>query len=370
MKTLQEQYNLINEGKGHKDVFMKEAKRLFPNIVPNNATYNQTAKLLKQRSVINENVFPIMPSSGLNPFTTFDKFLAEEAKADEKKTTKEVNQAETAGYDYKDPKNLDNQIFDQYLNGLRVEMEKDPELTMDKAKEVVAKNLEKDPIFYTKNAAFKVDGLGYQELENAKEPTGKYKSSGYGDLKENKMKELDTFKKFLNESVEEKETISETKLSDSLKEQLEEAVAGVPSLGNPFLERPKTNYENKFESFLNEEEKVDEEKEVDEIRSAYNEEKEEVKKEEKEPKKEGRMKMAEVLKEAERLGEIAKKKVEAKVYERAIAERKKAMMVSEDESLSEFINQEAIREVEKEIKELEKKLMEVAADKNTMTGGK
>ncbi len=45
-------------------------------------------------------------------------------------------------------------------------------------------------------------------------------------------------------------------------------------------------------------------------------------------------------------------------------------MVSEDESISEFINQEAIKEVGNEIKELEKKLMEVAADKNTMTGGK
>jgi hypothetical protein len=365
MKTLQEQYNLINEGKGHKDVFMKEAKRLFPNIVPNNATFSDTTKLLKQRSVISENVFPLMPSTGLNPFTSFDKFINEEAKADEKKTTKEVNQLETAGYDYKDPKNLNNQIFDQYLNGLRVEMEKDPELTLEKAREIVFKNLEKDPIFYTKNAAFKVDGLGYTESAPAHEqPTGKYKSSGYGDLKENKMKELDTFKKFLNEDVEEKKVVSENVLSDDLKELLEEAVAGVPSLGNPFLERPKTAYENKFESFLNEEE------EVDEIRSAYNEEKEEVKKEEKKMKKEGRMKMAEVLKEAERLGEIAKKKVEAKIYERAIAERKKAMAVNEDESLSEFINQEAIREVEKEIKELEKKLMEVAADKNTMTGGK
>ena len=46
------------------------------------------------------------------------------------------------------------------------------------------------------------------------------------------------------------------------------------------------------------------------------------------------------------------------------------MSINEDEALSEFINQEAIKEVEKEIKELEKKLMEVAADKNTMTGGK
>jgi len=347
---------------------MKEAKRLFPNIVPNNATFSDTTKLLKQRSVISENVFPLMPSTGLNPFTSFDKFLNEEAKATESKTTKEVNEKETAGYDYKDPKNLDNQIFDQYLNGLRVEMEKNPKLTMDEAKEVVAKNLEKDPIFYTKNAAFKVDGLGYTESAPAHDqPTGKYKSSGYGDLKENKMKELDTFKKFLNEDVEEKKVVSENVLSDDLKELLEEAVAGVPSLGNPFLERPKTNYENKFESFLNEEEDVKEGEaayEYEEGKKAGEEE------EKKEMKKEGRMKMSEVLKEAERLGELAKKKVEAKIYEKAIAERKAAMSINEDESLSEFINQEAIKEVEKEIKELEKKLMEVSADKNTMTGGK
>ena len=367
MKTLQEQYNLIKEGKGHKDVFLKEAKRLFPNIVPNSATFNQTAKLLKQRSVISENIFPLMPSSGLNPFTSFDKFINEEAKATESKTTKEVNEKETAGYDYKDPKNLDNQIFDQYLNGLRVEMEKDPKLTMEEAKEVVAKNLEKDPIFYTKNAAFKVDGLGYEELEAGKEPTGKYKSSGYGDLKENKMKELNTFKKFLNEDVEEKKVVSENMLSDDLKELLEEAVAGVPSLGNPFANRNKTNYETKFETFLNEEEEVKEGEaayEYEEGKKAGEE------KEKKEMKKEGRMKMSEVLKEAERLGEIAKKKVEAKIYEKAIAERKAAMSINEDESLSEFINQEAIKEVAKEIKELEKKLMEVSADKNTMTGGK
>jgi len=351
MKTLQEQYNLIKEGKGHKDVFMKEAKRLFPNIVPNAATFNETTKLLKQRSVISENTFPLMPSAGLNPFTNFDKFINEEAKATESKTTKEVNEKETAGYDYKNNKNLNNQIFDQYINGLRFEMEQNPELLADnpseallKAKEIVTKNLEKDPLYYMKNAAFGIKDLGYTELENGKEPTGKYKSSGYGDLKENKMNK-----------------------SDKLKELLEEAVAGVPSLGNPFADRPKQAYENKFLSFLNEEE------DVKEGEAAY--EYEEGKKageaeEKKKMKKEGRMKMSEVLKEAERLGELAKKKVEAKIYEKAIAERKAAMSINEDESLSEFINQEAIKEVEKEIKELEKKLMEVTADKNTMTGGK
>ena len=331
MKTLQEQYNLIKEGKGHKDVFMKEAKRLFPNIVPNAATFNQTAKLLKQRSVISENIFPLMPSTGLNPFTSFDKFITEEAKADEKKTTKEVNQAETAGYDYKDPKNLDNQIFDQYLSGLRVEMEKNPKLTMDEAKEVVAKNLEKDPIFYTKNAAFKVDGLGYKELKNSKEPTGKYKSSGYGDLKENKMSK-----------------------SSDLKELLEEAVAGVPSLGNPFADRTKTNYESKFEAFLNEEEKVDEA------------EKEEVKKEEKEPKKEGKLSYNEVVKKAEKLGEQAKCRVQMEVYGKKKRELEETLgTINEDSNLSEFIDEGKKKELQSEIALYEKAYMTAEANYNT-----
>ena len=343
MKTLQEQYNLIKEGKGHKGIFLKEAKRLFPNIVPNSATFNQTTKLLKQRSVISENIFPLMPSSGLNPFTTFDKFVNEEAKATEKKTTKEVEEAEIVGYDYKDPKNLDNQIFDQYLNGVRVELEKDPKLDLTGAREKVAKNLEKDPLFYMKNNAFGVEGLGYQELKNQEEPKGKHKSSGYGDLKENKMSK-----------------------STDLKELLEEAVAGIPSIGNPFMDRKKESYESKFESFLAEEKKDEMEE------GAYGKKMDEKKEEmeetygKKEMKKEGRMKMPEVLKEAERLGEMAKKKVAMEVYKKAMQERKKAMMVSEDESLSEFINQEAIREVKKEISELEKKYMAAEADYNTM----
>ncbi len=78
------------------------------------------------------------------------------------------------------------------------------------------------------------------------------------------------------------------------------------------------------------------------------------------------MKIADVLKEAARCGELAKRKVEAKIYEKAIDERKRAMSINEDESLTEFINQEAIKEVEKEIKELDKKLMEVTADINNM----
>ena len=357
MKTLQEQYNLLKEGKGHKGIFMKEAKRLFPNIVPNAATYNQTTKLLKQRSVISENIFPLMPSSGLNPFTTFDKYVNEEVKATEKKTTKEVNQAETAGYDYKDPKNLNNQIFDQYLNGLRVEMEKDPKLTMDEAKEVVAKNLEKDPIFYTKNAAFKVDGLGYEESKQPVEPTGKHKSSGYGDLKENKMSK-----------------------STDLKELLEEAVAGVPSIGNPFLDRKKTNYETKFETFLAEADtdakRADDAKRLGKkgeenifgagVKKGEEVEASKMKKEEMEPKKEGKMKYAEVVKKAEKLGEMAKNKVMMEVYGKKKRELEETLgTINEDSNLSEFIDEGKKKELKNEIALYEKAYMTAEADYNT-----
>ena len=117
MKALQTQYNLIKEGKGHKDVFVKEAKRLFPNIIPNSAGFDQTSTLLKNKNIIVENTFPLIPSSGLNPFSTFDKFLKEEeTKAEAKKASKEVEEDLAKTYDYSDKKNLDNQIFDQVFN--------------------------------------------------------------------------------------------------------------------------------------------------------------------------------------------------------------------------------------------------------------
>ena len=351
MKTLQTQYNLLKEGKGHKDVFMKEAKLLFPNIVPNAATFDQTTKLLKRRSIISENIFPLIPSSGLNHFSTFDKFINEEAKTEkvkstEKKTTKKVDELSTKGWDYKDHALLNNINPDQLQNGVAVEIRKDPDMILSKAIEIVVKKLGKDPMYYVENAMFGVEGIGYQDDLpglTPKEIKGKYKASGYGDLKEQlKKKPL---------------KMSNPKLTKLLKE----AIGAIPSIGSPFADRKKQSYESKFESYLSENARTDAEEEG--YKDGMRDEKEDKKKK---VKKEGRMKMADVIKEADRVGTLAKKKVEAKVYEKAIYERQRAMSINEDESLTEFINQEAIREVQKEISELEKKLMEANADINNM----
>jgi hypothetical protein len=336
-----------------------------------------------------------------NPFTIL------EAKATETKTTKEVSEKEIAGYDYKDKSNPDNQIFDQYIKGLKFEMEQDLELlevspkeSLLKAKDIVIKNLKKDPLYYMKNAAFGVKDLGYTEQKPQTEPTGKHKSSGYGDLKENKMSK-----------------------STQLKELLEEAVAGIPSIGNPFAERKNQAYEDKFAAFLAEEKEKTNElfgigkkkqpKTIDDVKNRYNELAKEYaelqnqlkgggtptpewnkkrvavsnemlalgkklgfdaddkgykaleegeaaydekgKEAGKKMKKKGKKQLKEVVAEIEKVAEMAGNYVKMKEYQRKISELKETYTsISEDENLQEFIDESKTKSLQEEIALYEK----------------
>lgn len=200
MKTLTEQYRLIKEDKGHKGVFLKEAKRQFPNLIKNNATFNEASKILKSKNIISEN-FVGTPMIG-NPIerkkegfeNAFANFLAEaETKAEEKKVSKEVEEIDEHNYDYEDKKMPNNMIFGQVQMGYYCEY-KDPKnegKTDPELLEIVYKNLAKDPIFYTKNGQFGEKDLGYTDeapsLGEPVEPKGEYKSSGYGKLKEHSI---------------------------------------------------------------------------------------------------------------------------------------------------------------------------------------
>ena len=207
-KTLQDQYLLVKEGKGHKGVFLADAKRQFPNIVRNAATFEEASSCLITKNIIAENVIgltavnsPFEPKKKESYELAFENFLAEakkkgedeKVKAEEKKVSKPVEEDLSHNFDYKDDKNPDNLIFDQIMMGYYTEM-KDPknaDKTMQELKDMVFKNLQKDPIFYTKDGQFGVKGLGYSVdhpgLGEPKEPKGKYKASGYGDLNEGVM---------------------------------------------------------------------------------------------------------------------------------------------------------------------------------------
>jgi hypothetical protein len=55
-KTLQEQYNLIKEGKGNKQQFFKSARHIFPDLVTPVNTFEDTVHILKNRGVISEGI--------------------------------------------------------------------------------------------------------------------------------------------------------------------------------------------------------------------------------------------------------------------------------------------------------------------------
>ena len=235
-KTLQAQYNLIKEGKGDKAYFLKSAYRLFPDMLSQVNTFSDTVTILKNRGVISEGIGGLVTTGKKQDWHAIfnenmdnlkekkdeedeDEELArrgdeemqgkedskalpnigklregKEAKAIEKETTKEVTDMATRGYDYKDEKNYDNVFGQEFLEGYYTEM-KDPKNAdkhVDELRAIVAKNLAEDINHYVKDGQFGVKGLGYTTeapgLGEPKEPKGKFKSSGYGDLKESVLR--------------------------------------------------------------------------------------------------------------------------------------------------------------------------------------
>ena len=308
MKTLQEQYNLIKEGKGHKDVFMKTALRQFPNLFNNLTSFPTAVKVLKQKSILTEGVGGVVTQNTANPFANWEKFLAEEAKAVEKDPTKEVVDMETAGYDYKDPKNIDNLYGEAFLKGYYAEM-KDPknaDKDVAELKEIVAKNLEKDRNFYVKNAAFGIKGIGYTEDAPAlkvsdKEIKGKYASSGMEEVK-------------LKEDV-----------MANLKDLLNETLSGYVDLQPVNIPTP-----------------VKEEEEAPKKPAP----KKKVKKETVDSK----------LAEIEKAGKITTLEAQIEALDEAIETKNhRISMVTEDDNLSELVDKAKMKEMQREVKELEKR---------------
>lgn len=173
--TLQEQFNAINRGTGNKEQFLKHARNLFPQYLTKHLDYNTSINVLKTKQIISEQTNVV--TKGFDIYN-WKNILAEEVKAEEKETSKEVKSKQDA-YDATDVKNADNINGNEIWKGYYVEM-KDPanaDKTGDELKKIVVKNLSKDPLYYTKNGEFGVKGLGYTDeapgLGKNTQPTSK-----------------------------------------------------------------------------------------------------------------------------------------------------------------------------------------------------
>jgi hypothetical protein len=204
MKTLQNQYIEITEGKGNKDHFLKQARHLFPELLTVNSTFNDTVKILKGKNILTEAVGGIVTQNPNKPdwFKIFNTNIKEAVGVKDKKEYGDQNTFEKidkdvakdleSNFDNSDPKNIDNVYGQSFLMGYLAEMDdpKNADKTVDELKKIVAKNMAQDINYYAKNGMFGVKGIGLETSKEPKAPTGKYKSSGYGNLKENKLRSI------------------------------------------------------------------------------------------------------------------------------------------------------------------------------------
>ena len=86
-KTLQQQYNLIKEGKGNKDDFLKSARRVFPEFITSLTNYTDAVTILKGKSVLNEGIGGVATMNPNKPdwFKIFNENLAEAVGVKDKK---------------------------------------------------------------------------------------------------------------------------------------------------------------------------------------------------------------------------------------------------------------------------------------------
>ena len=305
-KTLQEQYNLIKEGKGNKDVFLKTVKASHPHLVRNAADFKEATTILKQRSVISENVWGIATSKSEKPdwFKVFDENTSvnEDVKAEEKETSKEVKDVQASGYDQSDKSDINNMNFEEFLRGYYTEL-KDPKnakKTEQQLKDIVKKCLEKNPLYYVEKAQFGIKDIGYTKdtpgLKQTQIKTkGNYVGSGYGDATKKKIE--------------------------------------TGEIGTGYL-KLKENKMIKLADLINE---------VDAR---------EIQTEGKKLKKES---IQDRIKEIEKRGSVAALEAKINAIQEEIGVREgKLTMVSENEALSEFVNPAKVNEIKREIKELEK----------------
>lgn len=207
MKTLQEHYNSIQNGKGNKSQFLKQARQLFPQHITQYLDFDTSVRVLKSKQIINEAVGGVV-SKGFDIFD-WKKILAEEAKAEEKKISKEVENANDNAFQPSDMKNADNINFNEIMKGFYAELkdEKNHDKTAEEIKAIVVKNLAKDPLYYTKDGEFGTKGVGYTteapSLGEPKPAKGPHKSSGYGDL--DTEKKVEKVKANVQDSLGEKE---------------------------------------------------------------------------------------------------------------------------------------------------------------------
>ena len=242
-KTLQQQYQLINEGKGNKDHFLKQARNLFPEFITSGNDYNTVVHILKNKSILHEGVGGLITQSPVQPdwFKIFNEKIAEAVGVKNTKEYGDQNEFEKPApevakdlanqFDNNNPDNIDNVYGQSFLMGFYTEMqdEKNKDKSVYELKQIVLKNMVKNINYYATEASFGVKGIGYTKDfvggGEPVEPKGKYKSSGYGDMPKTVKEGLNEAKRpDINSQIKELEKTSQAVALESKLAAIDEAI--------------------------------------------------------------------------------------------------------------------------------------------------
>jgi len=273
--------------------------------------------------------------------TKFKAFLAEEAKIEEKKVTKEVEEVQSHGFDYSDTKNIDNLNGQEFMNGVYFESKNDPSKTLEEVREVVAKNLTKDSLHYVKEGQFGEEGVGYVEPVQ-EEATGDHASSGYSAK----------LKKVVKESLMSGVVVT-TGNPNSLAAQQAQVINSMMNEEDiydedmPMDEDARTDAEEEgyLDGMRDEKydmsEELEEEKEKDEVKT-----------------KSGKVKKESVTQTLSRIDKVGTGvALEAKItaIDEEISKRNEQLtMLDENEAMAELMDKSKLKELRTEVKLLEK----------------
>ena len=242
-KTLQQQYQLIKEGKGNKDHFLKVAKYMFPEYITSGNDFDSTVHILKSKSLLSEGIGGIITQSPIQPdwFKIFNTKIAEAVGVKDTKEYGDQNEFEKPApevakdlanqFDNNNPDNIDNVYGQSFLMGFYTEMqdEKNKDKSVYELKQIVLKNMVKNVNYYATDASFGIKGIGYTKDVvgggDPVEPKGKYKSSGYGDMPKAVKEGLNEAKRpSVNDQIKELEKSSQAIALEAKLTAIDEAI--------------------------------------------------------------------------------------------------------------------------------------------------
>ncbi len=243
MKTLQQEYQLIKEGKGNKDHFLKIARHMFPEYITSGNDFTSTVNILTNKSLLSEAAGGVVTMNSSKPdwFSIFNTKLNEVVGVKDKEEYGDQNKFEVdkevkttldkANFDNNNPDNIDNVYGQSFLMGFYTEMqdEKNKDKSVYELKQIVAKNMAKDINYYHTEASFGVKGIGYKKdvVSGGEpvEPKGKYKSSGYGDMPKTVKEGLNEAKRpDINSQIKELEKTSQVVALEAKLAAIDEAI--------------------------------------------------------------------------------------------------------------------------------------------------